>query len=111
MAQGFGKAWGQTVIHICVGQIKINARLRSVLLDRKRGCIYICAEYETVAKNEWSQAKQPASRRLSSRDADFFFTDYRELRESVASIFHNGGTRHIQERGKDGSQKRKEKRQ
>jgi hypothetical protein len=99
------------VINICIGRIKRTASISSILLDPKRPCIYICPEYGTVAKNERSHAKQAASHRLSPSDAEFFSPDFRELRESVASIFHNGGTRHIQERGKDGSQERKEKQQ
>lgn len=96
------------MINICAGQIKRNVYLGSVLLDPERPCGYICAEYGAPAKNEWSHAKQAASRRLSPRDAGFFSTDFRELGESVAWALRDGGTRCVQTRGKDGSQKQKE---
>jgi hypothetical protein len=96
------------MINICVGRIKRNAYLGSVLLDPMRTCGYICAEYGAPAKNERPHAKQAASRRLSPRDTEYFSADFRELGESVAWVLRNGGTRCIQTRGKDGSQKQKE---
>jgi hypothetical protein len=49
--------------------------------------------------------------RLSPRETEFFSRKARDLGESVASIFRNGGMLYIQTRGKDGSRKRKEKKQ
>lgn len=96
------------MINVCVGRIKRNAYLGAILLDPMRACRYICAEYGTAAKHERSHAKQATSHRLSPRDAEFFSTDFCELGESVAWALRNGGTRCIQTRGKDGSQKQKE---
>jgi hypothetical protein len=49
--------------------------------------------------------------RLSPRETVFFSRKARELGESVASVLRNGGMLYIKMRGKDGSQKRKEKKQ
>jgi len=49
--------------------------------------------------------------RLSPREVRFFSRKARGLRESVASVFRNGGMLYIQMRSRDGSQKRKEKKQ
>jgi hypothetical protein len=49
--------------------------------------------------------------RLSPRETAFFSRKARDLGESVASVLRNGGTLYIKMRGKDGSQKRKEKKQ
>jgi hypothetical protein len=49
--------------------------------------------------------------RLSPRETKFFSTKARELGESVASVFRNGGVLYIQERSRDGSLKRREKKQ
>jgi hypothetical protein len=49
--------------------------------------------------------------RLSPREVRFFSRKARGLRESVASVFRNGGMLYIQLRSRDGSQKRKEKKQ
>jgi len=49
--------------------------------------------------------------RLSPRETVFFSCKARDLGESVASIMRNGGMLYIKMRGKDGSQKRKEKKQ
>jgi hypothetical protein len=49
--------------------------------------------------------------RLSPRETAFFSRKARALGESVASVLRNGGMLHIKMRGKDGSQKRKEKKQ
>ena len=111
LAQSSGTAWRQIVINICVGRIKRNAYLGSVLLDPMGACRYICAEYGAPAKNERPQAKQAASHRLSPRDTEYFSADFRELGESVAWVLRNGGTCCIQTRGKDGSQKQKEESQ
>ena len=96
------------MINICIGRIKRNACLGSILLDPMHAYRYICAEYGTAAENERSHAKQATSHRLSPRDAEFFSTDFCELGESVAWAVRNGGTRYIQTRGKDGSHKHKE---
>ena len=47
--------------------------------------------------------------RLSPRETAFFSRKARDLGESVASVLRNGGMLYIKMRGKDGSQKRKEK--
>lgn len=88
-----------------------NTWLASVLLDGVRAPIYICAEYGTATRNERSETKQFASPGLSPRELDLFPNDHRELGESVASIFRNGGAPCVQTRGKDGSQKQKEESQ
>jgi len=49
--------------------------------------------------------------RLSPRETAFFSRKARDLGESVASVLRNGGMLYIKMRGKDGSQKRKEKKQ
>jgi len=49
--------------------------------------------------------------RLSPRETAFFSRKARDLGESVASVLRNGGMLYIKVRGKDGSQKRKEKKQ
>jgi hypothetical protein len=49
--------------------------------------------------------------RLSPRETAFFSCKARDLGESVASVLRNGGMLYIKMRGKDGSQKRKEKKQ
>lgn len=49
--------------------------------------------------------------RLSPRETRFFVRKARDLGESVASIFRNGGLLYIQTKSKDGSQNRKEKNQ
>lgn len=49
--------------------------------------------------------------RLSPREIAFFSRNARDLGESVASVLRNGGMLYIKMRGKDGSQKRKEKKQ
>jgi hypothetical protein len=49
--------------------------------------------------------------RLSPRETTFFSRKARDLGESVASVPRNGGMLYIKMRGKDGSQKRKEKKQ
>jgi|GEM_PF-2367845 len=49
--------------------------------------------------------------RLSPREKQFFSRKARDLGESVASVFRNGGMLYIQTRSRDGSQKRKEKKQ
>jgi len=49
--------------------------------------------------------------RLSPRETEFFSRKARDLGESVASVFRNGGMLYIQMRSRDGSQKRKEKKQ
>ncbi len=49
--------------------------------------------------------------RLSPRETAFFSRKARHLGESVASVLRNGGMLYIKMRGKDGSQKRKEKKQ
>ena len=49
--------------------------------------------------------------RLSPRETAFFSRKARDLGESVASVLRNGGMLYIKMRGKDGSQKRKEKNQ
>ena len=49
--------------------------------------------------------------RLSPRETAFFSRKARDLGESVASVLRNGGMLYIKLRGKDGSQKRKEKKQ
>jgi hypothetical protein len=49
--------------------------------------------------------------RLSPRETAFFSRKARDLGESVASVLRKGGMLYIKMRGKDGSQKRKEKKQ
>jgi len=49
--------------------------------------------------------------RLSPRETAFFSRKARDLGESVASVLRNGGMLYIQMRSRDGSQKRKEKKQ
>jgi hypothetical protein len=49
--------------------------------------------------------------RLSPRETAFFSRKARDLGESVASVLRNGGMLYIKMRGKDGPQKRKEKKQ
>lgn len=49
--------------------------------------------------------------RLSPRETAFFSRKARDLGESVASVLRNGGMLYIKMRGKDGSQRRKEKKQ
>ncbi len=49
--------------------------------------------------------------RLSPRETAYFSRMARDLGESVASVLRNGGMLYIKMRGKDGSQKRKEKKQ
>jgi hypothetical protein len=49
--------------------------------------------------------------RLSPRETAFFSRKARDLGESVALVLRNGGMLYIKMRGKDGSQKRKEKKQ
>ncbi len=49
--------------------------------------------------------------RLSPRETRFFSAKARDLGESVASVFRNGGVLYIQKRSRDGSLKRKEKKQ
>jgi hypothetical protein len=49
--------------------------------------------------------------RLSPRETRFFSRMARDLGESVASVFRNGGVLYIQKRSRDGSLKRKEKKQ
>ena len=49
--------------------------------------------------------------RLSPRETAFFSRRARDLGESVASVLRNGGMLYIQMRSRDGSQKRKEKKQ
>ena len=49
--------------------------------------------------------------RLSPRETAYFSRKARDLGESVASVLRNGGMLYIKMRGKDGSQKRKEKKQ
>ncbi len=49
--------------------------------------------------------------RLSPHETEFFSRKARDLGESVASIFRNGGMLYIQTRSRDGSRKRKEKKQ
>lgn len=49
--------------------------------------------------------------RLSPRETTFFSRRARDLGESVASVLRKGGILYIKMRGKDGSQKRKEKKQ
>jgi hypothetical protein len=51
------------------------------------------------------------SARLSPRETAFFSRKARDLGESVASVLRKGGMLYIKMRGKDGSQKRKEKKQ
>jgi hypothetical protein len=47
--------------------------------------------------------------RLSPRETRFFSRMARDLGESVASIFRNGGMLYIRTKSKDGSHNRKEK--
>src|ERR1700688_2505306 len=49
--------------------------------------------------------------RLSPRETAFFSRRPRDRAESVASFLRNGGMLYIKMRGKDGSQKREEKKQ
>ena len=49
--------------------------------------------------------------RLSPRETEFFSKKARDLGESVATVFRKGGMLYIQTRSKDGSPKRKEKKQ
>jgi hypothetical protein len=49
--------------------------------------------------------------RLSPRETRFFSRKARDLGESVASIFRNGGMLYVQTKSKDGSHNRKEKNQ
>jgi hypothetical protein len=49
--------------------------------------------------------------RLTPRETAFFSRRARDLGESVASVLRNGGMLYIQMRSRDGSQKRKEKKQ
>jgi hypothetical protein len=49
--------------------------------------------------------------RLSPRETKFFSAKARDLGESVASVFRNGGVLYIQKRSRDGSLKRREKKQ
>jgi hypothetical protein len=49
--------------------------------------------------------------RLSPRETKFFSRKARDLGESVASVFRNGGVLYIQKRSRDGSLKRREKKQ
>ena len=49
--------------------------------------------------------------RLSPRETRFFSRKARDLGESVASIFRNGGMLYVQTKSKDGSHNRKEKKQ
>jgi hypothetical protein len=49
--------------------------------------------------------------RLSPRETVFFSRNSRDLGESAASVLRKGGVLYIQMKGKDGSQKRKEKKQ
>lgn len=49
--------------------------------------------------------------RLSPRETRFFVRKARDLGESVASVFRNGGLLYIQTKSKDGSHRRKEKNQ
>jgi hypothetical protein len=49
--------------------------------------------------------------RLSPRETAFFSRKARDLGESVASVLRKGGVLYIQMKSKDGTQKRKEKKQ
>jgi hypothetical protein len=99
------KAWGQS-------SVSANGRTFPLYsLTRSVNVYTFAADMGRPRKSKEHRRSKSFLLRLSPRETEFFSRKARDLGESVASVFRNGGMLYIQTRSRDGSQKRKEKKQ